>query len=108
MVAVVTGNGLGLERSSAWVLGSRGQLGSAGLGRDHSGVYVNAANGNLVITRQDEFLIGIGPDSSIGQAYNSQGYLTDDNGDNWKPTPEKSIWSNGTVNAAGSTVTRQD
>jgi YD repeat-containing protein len=108
MVAIITGNGTGLERSSAWVLGSRGQLGSATLGRDGEGVYVNAANGNLVITRQDEFLLGKGPDSGTGIAYNSQGNLSDDNGDNWKPTPTKCIWTTGTTNGAGSIVTRRD
>ncbi len=108
MVAIITGNGTGLERSSAWVLGSRGQLGSAAFGRSADALYVNAATGNLVITGQDEFLIGKGPDSSIGRAYNSQGNLSDDNADNWKPTPTKKVWSTGTINQAGSTVTRRD
>ena len=108
MVAIFSGNGTGLERSSAWVLGSRGQLGTASLGRSAEDVYVNAANGNLFITREDEFLIGKGPDSGIGRAYNSQGNLSDDNGDNWKATPTKNIWASGTVNQAGSIVTRRD
>ena len=60
MVAVVVSAGLGLERSSAWVLGSRGQIGSASLGQAGDNVYVNAATGNLVIQNRDEMLIGLG------------------------------------------------
>ncbi|MGE5566052.1 MAG: Ig-like domain-containing protein, partial [Parcubacteria group bacterium] len=109
MVAVVTGNGLGLERSSAFVLGSRGQVGTPGLGRANDNVYVNAANGNLVIQNQDEMLIGLGPDDIIARTYNSQGTFTDDNGDNWRPSVARTVYGlTGTLNSAGSTVTRTD
>jgi len=81
MVALVAGSGLGLERSSAFVLGSRGVVGQAGLGRASDNVYVNAATGNLVVQNADEMLIGLGPDSAIARTYNSQGDFTDDNGD---------------------------
>jgi len=42
MVAVVTGNGLGLQRTSGFVLGSGGTLGDAATGRLGSNVTVNA------------------------------------------------------------------
>jgi YD repeat-containing protein len=84
-------------------------MGSAALGRAGDNVYVNAATGNLVISNQDEFLIGLGPDSAIGRAYNSLGAFTDDNGDNWRPTTARQVQGlTGTVNTAGSTVTRVD
>jgi YD repeat-containing protein len=105
MVAIITGEGVGLERSSAWVLGSRGQLGSAPMGRDSEGVYVNAATGNLVISRQDEFLIGKGPDIAISRTYNSRAVLSDgDNNDQWQTgVYRKVIGTNGNA-----TITRID
>ena len=87
MVSIVAGKGIGLVRTSPWVIGSEGQLGSASLGRAGDNVYVNAANGNLIIARQDEFLIGRGPDVSIDRTYNSQtvaGITDGDNDDNWR------------------------
>ncbi|MFA7601470.1 MAG: LysM peptidoglycan-binding domain-containing protein [Novosphingobium sp.] len=93
MVAIVAGNGLGLERGSGNVLGSSGQLGSAFLGRGGDAVTVNAATGNLIIANRDEFLVGRGPDSSLNRTYNSQGQFTDDNGDNWRISAQRRIYS---------------
>ncbi|MGG6463274.1 hypothetical protein, partial [Solilutibacter silvestris] len=55
MVAVFTGNGLGLFRSS---LGQLGMTlgGKAGLGQSRESQYVNVANGNLVLQGADEQL----------------------------------------------------
>jgi YD repeat-containing protein len=105
MVGIVTGQGTGLERSSASVLGFRGQAGSSLEGRGGDGVYVNAATGNLVITRQDEVLLGLGPDIAISRTYNSQATVADgDNDDNWRISAYRRI-----VGANGSaTVTRVD
>ena len=116
MVAIVTGKGVGLERSSAWVLGSAGQLGGSDFGRDGEDVTVNAATGNLVISRQDEFLIGRGADISLTRNYNSQaailaGQSTNDwdNNDNWRMGVYRRLISiPGTYGAAGSTITRVD
>ncbi|MDE2596480.1 MAG: LysM peptidoglycan-binding domain-containing protein, partial [Sphingomonadales bacterium] len=108
MVAIVTGNGLGLERSSANVLGARGQLGSAFFGRGNESVTVNAANGNLVVSNSDEVLIGRGPDSIINRTYNSEGNFTDDNGDNWASIGSRVVDLVGGLNAAGSYLDRLD
>ena len=53
MVAIVTGNQLGLAGSSGSVLGTAGQLGNAALGQAKEAAYVNAKTSNLTIQRQD-------------------------------------------------------
>src|SRR5688572_24871390 len=110
MVAIVTGSGLGLQNSSRSVLGLMGQLGNAALGRSGENVFVNAATGNLVVQRQDEFLVGLGPDLGVSRTYNSLANpLDDDNNDNWLPGFSKTITNlTGTLNTVGSTVTRAD
>ncbi|MFT3733512.1 MAG: DUF6531 domain-containing protein [Rhodocyclaceae bacterium] len=77
MVAIVTGNGLGLSSGSL-------TLGQAGLGRSGEQNYVNLATGNLVLQQQDELLLGQGPDLNVVRTYNSRGTWDGDNNDNWR------------------------
>jgi YD repeat-containing protein len=105
MVAIVTSGGLGLDRSSAGALGALGLFGQAGLGQAGDNVYVNAANGNLVISSTDEMLFGTGANAVFANTYNSQGQL----GDNWQDSASRSVGAlTGSYGATGSTVTRTD
>jgi hypothetical protein len=107
MVAIVSGNSLGLELTSLGTLGSQGLWGSAGQGNSGEQVYVNAANGNLVVQRRDEFLASRGLDNPAIRTYNSLGLLNDDNADNWAlGVYAQQLVLSGTVNTAGSTLTR--
>jgi YD repeat-containing protein len=107
MVAIVSGNSLGLELTSLGTLGSQGLWGSAGQGNSGEQVYVNAANGNLVVQRRDEFLASRGLDNPAIRTYNSLGLLNDDNVDNWSMgVYAQQLVLAGTVNTAGSTLTR--
>ena len=114
MVAIVGGVGLGLDRSSATVLGKIGQQGELGdptFNRFGENVTVNAATGNLMIERNDEILIGRGLDDVISHDYNSlsanQGYgaqhswqfndsrcVTGLKNSNWLPSVNSSSTSN--------------
>ncbi|CAD6548971.1 scabin-related ADP-ribosyltransferase [Paraburkholderia metrosideri] len=106
MVAIVTGNGLGLQSSSALGLGARGQVGSATFGQTGEQIYVNAANGNLVIQDRDQLLLGQGGNASVNRAYNSLGQFA---GDNWRPGGSRKVDDlTGTLNSAGSKVTLTD
>ena len=84
MAAIVAGQGLGLGNTSLTLLGEAGQLGAAGQGRSGEKVYVNAANGNLVVRQQDEWLVAAGPDVGLARTYNSAATEDGDNNDNWR------------------------
>ncbi|MFD1034604.1 NucA/NucB deoxyribonuclease domain-containing protein [Sphingomonas hankookensis] len=107
MVAIFASAGTGLERSSGNIVGAGGTIGSAAFGRGGSQVQVNAANGNLVIARQDEYLSTVGDDVAVLRVYNSKGDLSDTNGDNWRMGEHRQLRNlSGTVNASGSTINR--
>jgi|GEM_PF-1818182 len=107
MVAIVTGNGLGIARSSAAQLGGQGQIGVAAVGRGNDRVYVDAANGNLVVQRSDEVLTGVGPDASYGLTYNSEdGASFGGAPASWTLSTSRRILSAGPLNSAGGTATR--
>ena len=106
MVAIFTGLGAGFERGSGSLLGAAGLLGSSSLGRGGEGVFLNAANGNLLLSHQDEFLVGRGPDVAISRTYNSLGAL-DENGDRWRQSTDLRVFDlQGDTNTLGSTVKR--
>ena len=106
MVAIVSGNSLGLDLTSKGTLGNKGVLGDSTLGPGNEKVYVNAATGNLILQQQQDELVG--PDLNIDSVltYNSLGQATDDNGDNFSLGKFSSQikLTFGTVNMAGSTV----
>ncbi|SFQ11319.1 LysM peptidoglycan-binding domain-containing protein [Variovorax sp. 770b2] len=109
MVAIVSGNSLGLSLTSLATLGQRGTLGAAGQGRNGEQAFVNIATGNLVLQDFDDRLEGRGLDIGAVRTYNSQGLLNDDNGDNWRVGAfGQQILLTGTVATAGSTLTRTD
>lgn len=107
MVAIFAGAGTGLERGSGNIVGGAGTVGSSAFGRGGSQVQVNAANGNLVIARQDEFLSAMGDDVALLRVYNSQGDLSDTNGDNWRTGEHRLLRGQvGSTNASGSSIDR--
>ncbi|MFM2450787.1 MAG: hypothetical protein RIS44_3237, partial [Pseudomonadota bacterium] len=107
MVAIVSGNSLGLVSTSLGVTGQSGGVANTGRGGDLA--FVNAATGNLVVQRQDELLMALGSDIGVLRTYNSQGLLDDDNGDNWRIGFYREIRNlTGSVNTAGSTIVRVD
>src|SRR3990170_2655751 len=83
MVAIISGNSLGVSLTSLATLGQRGTFGSAGHGSAVENVYVNVANGNLVVQDRDDRLVVAGDDVVALRTYNSQGLNDDDNQDDW-------------------------
>ncbi|WEF33217.1 hypothetical protein [Pseudoduganella chitinolytica] len=109
MVAIVSGNGLGVTNSSAGVLGQSGLFGKSTYGSSGEAAYVNAATGNLVVNDRDEWLASIGINLALTRTYNSLGNLSTGNGLNWRTGPAKLISGlTGALNTTGSTVTRTD
>src|SRR3990167_3930054 len=82
MVAVIAGSGLGLFDSSLSNLGNGRHGAPTSVGTTSDSLYINAATGNLIVTRADQLLAGRGADNQIVRTYNSQGLLNDDNQDN--------------------------
>lgn len=114
MAAIVSGTGLGLMNTSLRTLGDAVSSGSA-VGANGSKAYINAANGNLLLQSQDEFLAAANLNPYLMRTYNSQGQASDasgsagdgDNGDNWRLGAYAKVFLlTGTVNTTGSTVTR--
>ncbi|WP_420997910.1 LysM peptidoglycan-binding domain-containing protein [Cupriavidus sp. 30B13] len=108
MVAIVSGNSLGLNLTSLATLGQRGLIGNASQGRNGEQSYVNIVTGNLVLQDRDDGLVGLGGAVSVLRTYNSQGRFADDNGDNWLNGLDARILIFGAPMASGSTINRTD
>ncbi|WP_369914779.1 DUF6531 domain-containing protein [Xanthomonas sp. NCPPB 3005] len=106
MVAVFTGNGLGLFDSSLSKLGAANG-GAAGLGRGQDRQFINVANGNLVLQGRDEFLNFRGLPISMVRTYNSFGQLSDTGSDGWVTGFERRVELVGTLGASDSKVRLQ-
>jgi YD repeat-containing protein len=107
MVAIISGNGFGLATGSSATLGQSGIFGNPNLGNSGEAAFINVANGNLVLRDQDEFVAALGADLSLTRTYNAQGSYSDGSGANWRMGEVKQIGGlTGTLNTAGSTVTR--
>jgi YD repeat-containing protein len=103
MVAVVSGSGLGLFNAST---SPQGAQGDPVVGRGNDRVYVNSANGNLIVQSVDDVLVANGPDTALVRTYNSQGLLDGDNDDNWRIGFYRRVVLNGPLNDSDSTVTK--
>jgi YD repeat-containing protein len=104
MTQIFTNEGLGLSGSSIGQLGAYGPKGGAALGQGGESVYINAANGNMVLRQSDGFLAGSGLGLELIQSYNSQG----ERGQNWCFNTQTHLIINGPVNCPGSELTRVD
>ena len=104
MVAVISGNGLGLGNTSLTQLG-QAQGGAATLGQAGNAAYLNTATGNLVLRSADEGLIVDGLPLNVLRTYNSQGALNGPS--DWRNGFSRSVGGlTGTLDTAGSTITR--
>ncbi|MBJ8481282.1 RHS repeat protein, partial [Acinetobacter pittii] len=102
MVAIVSGNGLGLFNSSLNQLGKRGVQGNASFGQARIEDYINIAEGNLVIRQQGYNLSATGQDIQSVQTYNSKGLLN--NNAQWSGEWSRRLTLVGNLNEAGSKI----
>jgi len=109
MVAIVSGNGVGISNTSAGTLGQSGVFGNSANGNAKDSVYINVANGNLLLQDQDDCIVARGIDMEVVRTYNSQGLFSGADGSGWRQGLRKQVNGlTGTVNTAGSTITRTD
>ncbi|MDR7016995.1 hypothetical protein, partial [Acinetobacter sp. 3657] len=102
MVAIVSGNGLGLFNSSFNNLGKQGVQGNASFGQAQLQNYVNISDGNLIIRQLDHNLSAVGKDIQSIKTYNSKGIL---NGDTqWGGEWNRRLSLVGNLNAVGSKI----
>ncbi|MGH8049868.1 MAG: hypothetical protein ACREPB_04325, partial [Arenimonas sp.] len=105
MVAVVSGNGLGLFNTSLTALGGL-QGGPAGLGGRAGSQVVNITNGNLILQDQDETLLVRGLSTGVLRTYNSRGTVAGMGQDSFVTGYERKVaLTSGTLNVAGSQMT---
>ncbi|MBP2606224.1 YD repeat-containing protein, partial [Acinetobacter calcoaceticus] len=102
MVAIVSGNGLGLSNSSLNQLGKRGVQGNASFGQARIEDFINIAEGNLVIRQQGYNLAATGQDIQSVQTYNSKGLLN--NNAQWSGEWSRRLSLVGNLNEAGSKI----
>lgn len=100
MTQIITGSNLGTQNSSI-NLGDYGAKGSASLGQGNESVYVNAANGNLVLRQSDGFLADLGFGFDLLQTYNSQGMTS-----SWSFNVQTGLEFHGQINSENSYVIR--
>ncbi len=109
MVGIVAGDTLGLSLSSLKSLKGLLDPGQSSLGRNGEQAYVNLATGNLVLQDYDDGLAAHGGGIAAVRTYNSQGLMSDDNGDNWSNGIFLGqVVVTGTINSANSTIVRTD
>lgn len=101
MVAVYTGNGLGLFNTSLTQLGNAG---GGRIGQGASSQYVNLSTGNLVVQDLDESLLVRGFGASLLRTYNSRGSVAGQGQDGWITGYERRLSLNNTLNTVGSTM----
>ena len=104
MVAIISGNGLGLFNASQNTLGGRGISGNSKFGQSNAQSYVNIATGNLIVQNMDQRVAANGQDILAVRTYNSQGQMSAGNQWDWDGE-RRAFLSSGVLNTANSQIT---